>query len=228
MMPLRDMSLAILVCILAAAPVRAGQKPTNNTKVTSVVYDYDTAGQQLLTQSDHFNGSQQATYGAADWRVSSLVLTGSAWQLYLGNQSVRTIRLTMSNPVPGTTALAPLDGYYSANVEVYSQCFDQNNNQVAFSAVVTLSTRCSFGVDFSSSGTKYKWVMSPLKAGTGWATVTCNSVVNASCVNWTITPNSAAGESTYAVANLYRFAKNGSLVYVGQYYNTYRIDVTNP
>ena len=84
------MSLAILVCILAAAPVRAGQKPTNNTKVTSVVYDYDTAGQQLLTQSDHFNGSQQATYGAADWRVSSLVLTGSAWQVYLGNQSVRT------------------------------------------------------------------------------------------------------------------------------------------
>jgi hypothetical protein len=55
--------------------------------------------------------------------------------------------------------------------------------------------------------------------------VTCTSAT-VPCVSWTITPN--AGTGGLGVANLYQFAKNGSLVYIGQYKNTYQIDVTNP
>jgi len=30
------------------------------------------------------------------------------------------------------------------------------------------------------------------------------------------------------VANLYQFTKTGNLLLIGQYYNTYRVNVTNP
>jgi hypothetical protein len=54
------------------------------------------------------------------------------------------------------------------------------------------------------------------------ATVTCNSVSNGQCVNWTITPTPNLPQS--AVANLYYYGHRG-LVFVGQYYNRYRIGV---
>ncbi len=46
------------------------------------------------------------------------------------------------------------------------------------------------------------------------------------CVNWTIAPNTSAPNAS--VANLYKYAKAGGLTFVGQYYNTYRVGVTNP
>jgi MSHA pilin protein MshA len=47
-------------------------------------------------------------------------------------------------------------------------------------------------------------------------------------VDYTISPNtSAGGGNVPTVANLYQFTNTG-LVYMGSYYNTYRIDVTNP
>lgn len=112
-------------------------------------------------------------------------------------------------------------------------CYDSSGNQVAFPNLVNGSNNCSLGVDFTPNGTKYKLVMSPhLPAAgpaTGLASVTCNATgtVNGvtQCVNWTIAPNVNANAG---VANLYYFTKNGSLAFIGQYYNTYLINVTNP
>lgn len=59
--------------------------------------------------------------------------------------------------------------------------------------------------------------------------VTCNQVSNNQCVSWSIVPNANAPNAN--VANLYWYSskgKNSTWVFVGQYCNTFRIDVTNP
>src|SRR5262249_4835150 len=96
----------------------------------------------------------------------------------------------------------------------------------------------------SSGGTSYKLLMSPFplslsdapascpSAGCpspGVVTVTCNSVSSGQCVNWTIEPNTTAPLAN--VANLYRRSSTpkpaGSWVFIGQYYNSFRISLTN-
>ena len=64
---------------------------------------------------------------------------------------------------------------------------------------------------------------------TGVVTVTCNAVSNGQCVNWTIEPNVTAPNAN--VANLYRYSSSKgttTLVFIGQYYNSFRIGLTNP
>jgi hypothetical protein len=144
------------------------------------------------------------------------------------SQSVRTIYLTPNQAV-GTQPAGPPAGLYWKDVEVYTQCYDQYLNLVPMQNVVNTSGTCSFGVDFYAVGTKYKLVMTPhLPAkgpATGLATVACNVVSNNACVNWTIPPNTAA--ANVGVANLYAYGHNG-LEFVGQYYNTFLVNVTNP
>jgi hypothetical protein len=125
-------------------------------------------------------------------------------------------------------------------------CLDQNANIVPLANVVTSSGNCKLGVDFTSGGVSYKLLMSPFPlsgAGdapptcpstgcppTGLVTVTCNAVSNGQCVSWTIEPNATAPNAT--VANLYRFSSKpkpvGTWVSIGQYHNSFRIDLTNP
>jgi hypothetical protein len=215
----------------------SGPKVTN-TNVTTVVHDENTAPDDLLTRSDDYNGngSWQASYDNSGG-ITSLIFSGSGWQLYLGNQSVRRIWLTLSQPANGSNAAPAPDGYYSDSVEVYSRCWDANNQEVPFLAIApaTSQNRCSFGVDFAFNGVKYKLVMQPSipgllnTSGTGWATVSCNSSSGTTCNSWTIFPNVNAGNGNVpTIANLYQYTRRGTLNYIGSYYNTYRIDVTNP
>jgi len=68
-------------------------------------------------------------------------------------------------------------------------------------------------------------MLGPQAEADGTASVTCNSVSNNQCVNWTITPNTAGPNAT--VADLFYFGKRGP-VFIGQYYNTFRINASNP
>jgi hypothetical protein len=127
----------------------------------------------------------------------------------------------------------PPNGCYSANVEIYSHCHDLSNNEIGFLTIQvgTPATNCTFGFDFNPGRTKYKLEMGQsLPAGggaTGLATVSCNAASSGACNSWTIVPNTNAPNAT--IANLYDYGgRAGSLVYIGQYYLTYRIDVTNP
>jgi len=233
--PAMRLAVAVVGLAIMAVPVMPAQK-TNNINVTTTIYDNDSAGSQLLTRSDDYNGFQQASYSTvgsgARKELTSVILSGDGWQVYLGNQSLRTVWLTLSKPVNGSPVAPVSDGFYYANVEVYSRCFDTSNHVIGFQAIPPgmASSRCSFGVDFSSgSSAKYKLVMSPTTSGTGWATVSCNSGSGNACMSWTIVPNSVAGGGNVpTVANLFKFAKNGNLIYIGSYYNTFRVDVTNP
>jgi hypothetical protein len=168
-------------------------------------------------------------------KVLSYLGPQGAWRLGLYNQSVRTLFITPDVPY-GSAPTGPLPGFYWQNVEAYSLCYDQNKNAVQLINVVTSSGNCSMGLDFTSGGTKYKLVMSPsLPAAscpsggcpaTGLTAVTCNAVSNGQCVNWSISP--VSGLPLSGVSNLYSYTHQGTLVYIGQYYNSFRIGVSNP
>jgi hypothetical protein len=215
--------------------------------VTTIVHDYDSAGNQLLLRSDDYNGSGQATYTAFSSRKSSLssfITSTGELELLLNNQSLRTIWVTPNDPV-GSQPAGPPAGYFWNGTTVRSDCFDQNSNVVPLANIVTSSGNCKLGVNFNSGGTLYKLLMSPFPFSgsgdgtptcpqtgcppTGLALVTCNSLSNGQCVSWTIVPNTDAPNPN--VANLYWYysrGPNSTWVYIGQYHNTFRIDVTNP
>jgi hypothetical protein len=197
------------------AAARAPSVPTPN--VTSTVYDADASGNLLLTRSDDQTGAGSATYTSGN-KISSHITSNGAWQLYLGSQTTRTLYLVLaSQGIP-----AP-DGYYSASIEAYSQCFDQNDSQVSMLSMSAGESNgnCSFGMDFSYGSTKYKLVMSPRFAGTGRATVTCDIAAGGYCTHWTIAPNAAAANA--GVANLYHYSPRGSLIFDGVYHNSFSI-----
>ena len=217
----------VVTLAFAAKPV----PPPTSSNVTTIVHDQDTAvpPSQLLLRSDDYNGVFQASYNDPSNYNSSMSLTFSGWNLSLFNQSLRTIWLTLSKPVGNSPSNLGLDGYYSAHVEIYSRCYDINNQRLSVSNLTmqpgTSFNRCDLGVDFASGRTTYRLFMSPTVPGTGWATVACNTADSTgACNSWTISPNTLAGNGNVpTVANLY---KSGT--YIGSYYNTYRIDVTNP
>jgi hypothetical protein len=116
-------------------------------------------------------------------------------------------------------------------------CYDQHLNIVPFQNVLTFSSNCGMILDFGYNGTEYEITMAPTGApafsgpNTGLVTVTCNSVVGGKCVSWTITPNlTASATNPPTVANLFVLTGNHKtpLALVGQYHETFRIDVTNP
>ena len=228
--------LCSVILLLTPLVAFAGQK-TTNTNVTTVVHDYASDGiTQLLLRSDDYNGSGQASYG-------SFITSSGELELLLSNRSVRTVWITPNDPV-GSEPAGPPAGYYSYDTAVRSDCFDQNGNIVPLANILTSSGNCKLGVTFYSGGTVYKLLMSPFPfsgpgdgtpicpstgcPATGLATVTCNKVSNGQCVSWTIVPNTSAANAN--VANLYvEGGSNGATwTFIGQYYNTFRIDVTNP
>src|SRR5258708_32716747 len=232
---------ALPLCLAIAASAQH----TTSTNVTTIVHDYSSDGTQLLMRSDDYNGSGQATYTSTKSGSLSSSNTNGEWVLSLLKQSLRTLWITPNDPV-GSEPAGPSAGYYWQSVEAKSICFDQNGNTVPLQNVVTSSGNCKLGVNFNSGGTLYKLLMSPFPlsgagdapptcppAGCpapGLATVTCNKVSNSQCVSWTIVPNANAPNAN--VVNLYwRYAPTpttATWLFIGQYYNTFRIDVTNP
>jgi hypothetical protein len=91
--------------------VEAKAPPPTIVEVTSTISNANATG-LLLTRSDNPSGSGASYTGGR-------VISDGGWQLYLGNQSARTVWLTLAGQ--GITGIP--DGYYSANVEVYTACF---------------------------------------------------------------------------------------------------------
>jgi hypothetical protein len=235
--------LAEIVVGVAALGAAQGNKPTSSVNVTTTVYDYDGGGVELLMRSDDYNGSGQATYTSTGSVTSAIF--GGELDLSLLKQSLRTLWITPNDPVSSSEPAGPPAGYYSQGVQSLSRCFDQTGNTVPLQNVVTSSGNCKLGINFNSGSTLYKLLMSPFPfsgAGdgtpicpstgcpkTGVVTVTCHNVSNSQCVSWTIVPNATAANAN--VANLYYYSPKGrtaTWVFIGQYYNTFRIDVTNP
>jgi hypothetical protein len=189
--------------------------------VTSTLYDRDAGGNLLMTRSDDNPGPGFGTYTEVNRISSHIVIETGAWQMFIGNQTERTAYLALqSNGIP-----LP-DGYYSANVEIYSQCFDASNNAIGILSMTVGQSNgnCSFGMDFAVGRTKYKLAMVPTMPGTGRALVTCNAPASGPCNDWTIVPNPDAANA--GVANLYHYTNNGGLVLDGVYSNSYSVRVS--
>ena len=221
----------------------SGGKTSYEEPVTTVVFDYDTDGTLLLMRSDDYNGTGQATYTTIKGKgktllVNSTITADGQWLLALSEQSGRTLWITPNQAIDGSQPAAPPADYYIIQ-KTYSVCRDQSENVVPFPNLVNGSGNCSLAVNFFYGGILYKLLMRPgpldgtfCPAGgcpaTGLAQVTCNAVSNNKCVNWTITPNAAV--PLVGVSNLYSYTgpRATPWVFIGQYYNTVRIDASNP
>ena len=230
--------------LTASTALAAGQ--TTALNVTSIIHDYDMnnapiGSVALLTQSDdHLNSACANDIDCATYRTSgrcpSNCLTsvihpsGGSWQLLLANQTARTVRLTASF-VSG--AYVNFTGSYHSSVEMYALCWTDSTETTGLSQLQmtpgTSVNNCALGIDFSIGKTKYKLEMgqNTLDTGTtGTASVNCTAGSGATCTSWTIVPDTSAQHPT--IANLYKFTNSGNLSLLGQYTNTYRIEVTNP
>lgn len=225
--PLLLTCLAVLVFTALSSASKTTCPASPNA--TTVIHDFDVTGAQLLLRSDDYNGTDQASYSVLDPNLASDFYCG-AWFLRMYSQSVRTVWITPDQAINSSQPPAPPAAYYWQYVEGTSKCYDQNLNVVYYQNILTSSGNCSLDFDFGYNGVKYKISMSPsLPApgpATGVVTVTCNTVSGGSCTNWTLRPNTNAANPT--VANLYYYAKGGKLTFIGQYYNTFHIDVTVP
>lgn len=221
-----------------------GQPTPTPIDVTSTVYDFDAFGAQALMRSDAVNGVGQATYttvkaskGAGNL-VTSQITTDGQWYLAMSDASGRKMWITPNQAIDTSQPAAPPAGYYAIQ-KAYSNCRDQNGNIVLYPNLVSGSGNCSMAVNFFYGGVLYKLLMRPgalegttCPSGgcpaTGLAKVTCSLVRSNQCVNWTITPNADA--LLYGVSNLYSYTgrRGAEWVFMGQYYNTFRVQATNP
>ena len=229
----------LLICLATTAfakdPGGASGGKHTLTNVTTIVHDTDAAGVQVLLRSDDYNGSGEATYSPSS--ISTNINYDGRYFLRLYSQSLRTLYITPNDPIDGSQPIAPPPGQYWQYVELVFGCYDQNLNIVPFQNILTSSGNCKMILDFGDNDTEYALVMGPTASlpapgpATGLVTVTCNSLSGGHCVNWTVTPNSTASSGNPpTVANLYVFTSNHRmpLAFVGHYYQTFRIDVTNP
>src|SRR5262249_25998749 len=149
----------------SASAQHAAHVTATTVNVTTTVHDVSAGDVQLLMRSDDFNGSGLATYvtqtgpGHSANPIDSMIDSTGGWKLNLYNQSLRTLWITPNSAINSSQPPGPTPGFYWQNVEAYSKCFDQSNNQVSFSNLVNRSNNCSLGVDFTANGTKYKLVM---------------------------------------------------------------------
>jgi len=229
--------LAVVVLLTAFALISGALAHSNSVKggtasvnVTSTVFNLDASGALLLTRSD---GSNDATYTAVN-NIESFIDSAGVWflNLYRQETGTRTVYVTPDDNV-GIQPAAPPAGYYWKNVEITSKCTDSQGNTVPFPSLVNGSNSCAFGMDFGYNGVTYKLLLGRVLNATdptpGQADVACNAVNSSNqCVAWTIT----AGTGTSGVvANLYSYTSRKPMapwVFIGQYYNSVRVNVTNP
>lgn len=218
--------------------------PTPPYPVTSTVYNFDAGSVQALMRSDAIYPSEQATYstikaskGPGNFVTSSIDQTGG-WYLALSDQSGRSLWITPNQKIDTEQPAAPPAGPYVIQ-KAYSKCRDVIGIIVTYPTLVNGSGNCSMAVNFFYGGILYKLLMGPQEPdqgttcpsgvcpATGLAKVVCNTATNSQCVNWTITPNDAVA---YGVSNLYSYTgpSGAAWVFIGQYYNTFRINVSNP
>ena len=239
----------LLAIGLVAVPAAIFAAKNTTPTTTSTVYDNATSGAQLLMRSDDFDGSGFATYGKPRTSTkgnttsqdnSSSGFDANGWVITWS--SPRKLFITPNQPVgvqPPPTVPLPSANFYSWAGQAHSICRTPAGAVIPFASLGTgIQYSCQLGVEFhypdQSSGAVYKLVMGPALPwggpSTGVANVQCNSIASNQCANWTITSGPDANGQNTNVANLYYYdGGSATWVFIGQYYNSFRIGVvTNP
>ena len=231
---------------IAEAAIAPKPSPSVAINVTSTIFDTDLSGVPLLTRSDNYNGVGQASYttikksGGPGNLVTSQIGTDGKWYLALDAQAGRTVYITPNAPVGQQPSTVPPAGSYVIQ-KAYSACRNAAGTITPYpDLTIDGSGNCSMAINFFYGGVLYKLLMGPVPPdqgatcpsggcpAMGLAKVTCNAVTSSKCVNWTMEPN--ANAVRYTVANLYSYTggRSGPWVFIGQYYNTFRINASNP
>jgi len=195
-------------------------KPPANVLVQSTVHDFNGPDTMLL-QSDGVE-----TYSNGAGVVGQIWAGNGDWDLDLSEQSLRTVRLTLS-AVPGSPVSPVPSTLY--NAKVLSRCFDALENITGFLQIGEgqSNSHCSLRVTFNAGGVQHFLVMSPLynEFGTGSATVSCDadSDANTTCERWTIVPGPGPNAT---VAALFSLGRGNKAAFVGNYFTTFRIVVS--
>lgn len=195
-----------------------GKPAPANVSVTSDVHDgSDTTLFQLRSDS-------LGPYATAEGVVSQIYGTSGDWELDLSGQSVRVIDLTLTT-TDGSPSAVPSGRY---NARLISRCFASDGTITGYLQISEggANSRCAMRVNFSSGGTSYSLVMSPLYAGTSWVTVSCpvDADSNTTCEHWAVAPDPS---TPMPVASLYKTVRSKDVL-VGSYVLTFALDVTAP
>jgi hypothetical protein len=189
--------------------------------VTTTIYDVDSLGASVITRSDDVSDPTFASYSPISGVHGGLTShVTDAWQLYIGNQTARKLRLMLHD-----AGLSFANGLYYSSVEVASRCFDPANGtalNIQALAADSSYTNCSLILDFDAGQPKttYKLAMGPPFANTGRATVKCLTAASGLCTSWTIVPTSGIPKAGVAILT----AGNGTTSLDGKsYINSYNI-----
>ena len=218
--------LLLSAVLLAGAVASAAQGKPSSPPTVNVVSTLSngttgdtcgTASGALCLQSDG-----QGSYGFGNGITDYVGGFTQQWALDLSGQSSRVVYLTLNPAGPGSGPT----GTAAYNGAVISRCYDASNNSISWFAIAPsfTATNCGLRVNFSSGGVSYTLVMAPGYDGTGRASVQCLAANSSGCSHWSVYPTVSAPNA--GVANLYSIGKGGKATYLGAYYLTYRIDVT--
>jgi hypothetical protein len=221
------LSLCVLLAgmLLSGVPDAQSQGKGGKTPppvlVTSTVHDV--IGDTL--QSDGLG-----PYVASSQILSQIYSQSGDWAVDLREQTQRNVYLTfVPTAPPVVSGPYPLSGLH--NARVLSRCFDDGSSTGDGFLVIPpgqSNETCSLRIVFTSAGTSFVLVSSPLQAGTNLATVACIAPTDpsAACTRWTITPGSNPDPSvTTPRAALLRIGKGNRETFVGYYQLTYSIDL---
>jgi hypothetical protein len=212
-------------------PNAQGGRGTLDVVVTSTL---DTAGDIVSSTNYRIQGDGLGSYFNGASSVSSILQSPSGdWVLDTTSSKTRTVLIDLRAPVPNSQA-QQIFAYENLPVRIIVKCHEAIAGSFpAMKLNQTLS--CPTGIALVYAGTQYGLIMSSGPnsdvdyAETNNPQVTCTAVNSTTnqCIAWTIAPIQQAGGSVENIARL-RKPVRGGYANLGDFYLTFRFNVTNP
>jgi hypothetical protein len=187
------------------------------------------AGTNYQVQND---GSLSYFNGVAS--VSSIIQGSSGdWVLDTTTSRTRTILIDLRQAIPGSGAAPPF-AYELLPVRIITKCSEARTGGFpAMTLDETLS--CPTGISFQYGGNQYGLMMASGPnsdvnyAETSNPQVTCTSVSGSKCNKWTVLPIQQADGTIRNIGRLRKPIKGKiPFAFLGDYYVSFNIEVTNP
>ncbi len=232
------MSISLVLALLvfsgpgegSPSPGGKSQPPTSVTSALSIAGDI-ADGSNYRIQGDGLN-----SYDNGMSSVSSTLQSPSGdWVLDTTGSQTRTVLIDLRDPVPNSGA-QQIFAYQSLPVRIIIKCSEAIIGSFpAMKLNQTLS--CPTGVSFTYAGAQYGLIMSSGPnsdvdyAETNNSQVTCMAVSSTTnhCIAWTIAPIQQAGGTVENIVRLRKPLKcAGCFANLGDFYLTFRFNVTNP
>jgi hypothetical protein len=222
----RKLSVVCLSVLLVAGTilvVGAG-KPIQDANATSTIQDTDTtSGLPFRIGSDGLGVYKQGVNS-----VASVIQGIGDWELDTKTSSLRRVRIDFGDPVIGSGANPP---FQSAMVPTrfISKCASWNIFMPGM--LVGQQADCPLALSITYDGTTYAVRTNENYAGTEPARWTCLARNSTKCVSWQMVPSVVQGDGQQKIRmQLIRIPARtrDPEVLLGQFYMSFKIDVTTP